>query len=126
MLGYTVIGVTDLDRAAAFYDQLFAPFGGKRALEVPGGYFYAFGKGQPMFAIRRPYDGKAQHHGNGNMIALNVGSTEKVHAMYDQALKLGGTDEGPPGPRTAGAGFYGGYFRDLDGNKLCAFTIVAA
>ena len=37
------------------------------------------------------------------------------------ALKLGGSDEGPPGPR--GGGFYGAYFRDLDGNKICAFVM---
>ena len=37
-------------------------------------------------------------------------------------LELGGTDEGAPGPRGEG-GFYAGYFRDLDGNKLNAFCI---
>ena len=36
----------------------------------------------------------------------------------------GGTDEGPPGPR--GEGFYAGYFRDPDGNKLNAFVMGAA
>mgnify|MGYP003407984204 CR=1 FL=1 len=55
------------------------------------------------------------------MIALNVGSKEKVHAVYDMARKLGGADEGPAGPRSDN--FYAGYFRDLDGNKLCAFTM---
>jgi hypothetical protein len=38
------------------------------------------------------------------------------------ALNLGGTDEGAPGPR-GGDGFYAGYFRDLDGNKLNAFCM---
>jgi hypothetical protein len=32
---------------------------------------------------------------------------------------LGGKEEGPAGPRSEG--FYVGYFRDLDGNKLCAY-----
>jgi predicted lactoylglutathione lyase len=54
------------------------------------------------------------------MIALNVGSQDAVKEMYAKALELGATDEGEPGPRGDG-GFYGGYFRDLDGNKLCAF-----
>ncbi len=31
----------------------------------------------------------------------------------------GAADEGPAGPR--GEGFYAGYFRDLDGNKLSVF-----
>jgi predicted lactoylglutathione lyase len=36
-------------------------------------------------------------------------------------MELGATDEGAPGPR--GDGFYAGYFRDLDGNKLNAFCM---
>jgi predicted lactoylglutathione lyase len=42
-----------------------------------------------------------------------------VHKIYDKAIELGGTDEGPAGPRSDG--FYAGYFRDLDGNKLNVF-----
>ena len=53
------------------------------------------------------------------MVALAVDSKEKVHAVYEKALELGGTDEGPPGLR--GDLFYAGYFRDLDGNKLNVF-----
>ena len=34
---------------------------------------------------------------------------------------LGGTDEGAPGER--GPKLYFSYFRDLDGNKLCAFCM---
>jgi predicted lactoylglutathione lyase len=47
-------------------------------------------------------------------------STAKVDALHRKALQLGGTDEGAPGPR--GEGFYAGYFRDLDGNKLNFFV----
>ena len=36
---------------------------------------------------------------------------------------FGGKDEGAPGPRGDG-GFYAGYFRDLDGNKLNAFCML--
>jgi len=50
-----------------------------------------------------------------------VDSTEKVDRVHAKALALGGKDEGPAGPR--GEGFYGGYFRDLDGNKLNVFCI---
>jgi predicted lactoylglutathione lyase len=42
-----------------------------------------------------------------------------VGTLHAKALELGARDEGAPGPR--GDGFYGGYFRDLDGNKICAF-----
>ena len=46
-------------------------------------------------------------------------SIEAVDAFYVKAMALGATDEGAPGSR--GDGFYAGYFRDLDGNKLNAF-----
>ena len=56
------------------------------------------------------------------MIAFKVESEEQVNALHAKALELGGKDEGAPGPRGT-RGFYGGYFRDLDGNKL-AFYIM--
>ncbi len=53
------------------------------------------------------------------MVALVVNSKDKVDRVHAKALALGGKDEGPAGPR--GEGFYAGYFRDLDGNKLNVF-----
>jgi predicted lactoylglutathione lyase len=58
--------------------------------------------------------------GNGVMVALEASSNAQVDALYRKALQLGGKDEGAPGPRGEG-GFYAGYFRDLDGNKLNFF-----
>jgi predicted lactoylglutathione lyase len=69
--------------------------------------------------VIKPFDGKAATVGNGTMVALVMDSKEKVNALHKKAMELGGTDEGAPGPR--GEGFYAGYFRDLDGNKLNAF-----
>ncbi|MDY0022677.1 MAG: VOC family protein, partial [Arenimonas caeni] len=42
-------------------------------------------------------------------------------ALHAKALELGGTDEGAPGERFKG--FYAGYFRDPDGNKLNFFCM---
>ena len=70
-------------------------------------------------SITRPFDGKPATVGNGVMIALAADSKEKVAAIYNKAMELGAKDEGEPGPR--GDGFYAGYFRDPDGNKLNAF-----
>jgi predicted lactoylglutathione lyase len=55
------------------------------------------------------------------MIALAAGSQDKVDALHRKALELGATDEGAPGLR--GPTYYGAYWRDLDGNKLCAFHV---
>jgi catechol 2,3-dioxygenase-like lactoylglutathione lyase family enzyme len=120
MIGYTTIGTNNLDKALAYYDVLLAELGGKRVMETANGQLYGFAQG-PLFGVTRPYDGKAQHCGNGNMIALRCPSKEKVDAVHAKALTLGGADEGAPGDR--GGGFYGAYFRDPDGNKLCAFTM---
>jgi predicted lactoylglutathione lyase len=57
--------------------------------------------------------------GNGVMVALEAESAAQVDALHGKAMKLGATDDGAPGPR--GGGFYAGYFRDLDGNKLNFF-----
>jgi predicted lactoylglutathione lyase len=55
------------------------------------------------------------------MVALAAGSREQVAAVHARALALGARDEGAVGPR--GDAFFGGYFRDPDGNKLAVFTI---
>lgn len=120
MIGYTTIGTNDLPRALSFYDKLLGVLGGKRVMEMPNGNtFYGFAKGA-MFGVFKPHDGKAQACGNGNMIAINAGSNELVHKAHATALELGGADEGAPGPRPVGT-FYGAYFRDPDGNKICVY-----
>ncbi len=70
-----------------------------------------------MLAVCTPYNEEAPNPGNGNMVAIPAGSKEQVDKLYAKALALGGTDEGEPGQRMDG--FYGAYFRDPDGNKIC-------
>jgi catechol 2,3-dioxygenase-like lactoylglutathione lyase family enzyme len=119
MIGYTTFGTNDLGRAAAFYDQLLAVLGGKRAMEMPTFITWASPPNPAMVAIIKPFDGQPATAGNGTMVALAASSKEQVNAVHKKALELGGKDEGAPGERMPG--FYAGYFRDLDGNKLNAF-----
>lgn len=121
MIGYVTLGTNDLDRAAKFYDALLSEIGARRNMEFEGFVTWAVNPDQPSLALTKPFDGKAATPGNGTMVALQLDSKEKVKALYAKAIELGATDEGPPGPR--GDGFYAGYFRDLDGNKLNAFFI---
>lgn len=121
MIGYTTLGTNDLPRAAAFYDELFGLIGIKRIMDFGRGYAWGTTMEKPGFAVMLPFDGKPATVGNGVMIALTVDSKDKVNALHAKALALGGADEGAPGPR--GEGFYAGYFRDLDGNKLNAFYV---
>lgn len=121
MIGYVTLGTNDLRRAAGFYDQLLAEFGAKRRMETERMIFWSAGRGAPSFAVITPYDKQPASVGNGVMISLITDSTAKVDAIHRKALELGAKDEGPAGPRSDT--FYGGYFRDLDGNKLCVFCM---
>jgi predicted lactoylglutathione lyase len=121
MIGYTTVGTNDLKRAAGFYDALLAELGGKRAMEMETFIAWATAPNTPMVAIIKPFDKQPATVGNGVMVALLASSKEQVDKIHAKALALGGKDEGAPGPR--GPGFYAGYFRDLDGNKLNAFFI---
>lgn len=122
MIGYLTLGTNDLARAAAFYDALLAELGAKRWMETERSIAWSAAPGTPGLSICKPFDGQSATAGNGTMIALAAGSTEKVDALHRKALELGATDEGAPGPRGPG-GYYGAYWRDLDGNKLCAFHV---
>jgi catechol 2,3-dioxygenase-like lactoylglutathione lyase family enzyme len=121
MIGYVTLGTNDMPRAATFYDTLLAEIGAKRIME--GETFRAWGvvPQKPALGVIQPYDKRAATVGNGTMVALVVDDHEKVDRLYRKALELGGKDEGPAGPR--GPGFYAGYFRDLDGNKLNVFCM---
>jgi catechol 2,3-dioxygenase-like lactoylglutathione lyase family enzyme len=121
MIGYVCLGTNDLPRAAKFYDALLAEIGAKRIMDFETFIAWGTGRDRPGLALTRPFDGKPATVGNGVMVALVVDETEKVDKLYRKAIELGATDEGPAGPR--GDGFYAGYFRDPDGNKLCFFNM---
>ena len=123
MIGYVTLGTNDLPRAAAFYDALLAEVGAKRLWESERGIAWGVAMDKPSLGVMKPFDGKPATVGNGDMAALVVMRPEQVDTIYKKALALGGTDEGPAGPR--GSGFYAGYFRDLDGNKLNVFCMPA-
>ena len=122
MIGYVTIGTNDLERGAKFYDDLLAEIGAKRFMEEETFIAWAVAPGEPSLAISKPFDGSDATVGNGVMVALAVKTPEQVDALYAKAIELGATDEGPSGPRGEG-GFYAGYFRDLDGNKLNFFCL---
>lgn len=127
MIGYISLGTNDFPRAVAYYDDLFKSIGVGRFLEEDN-YFVAWSPAPeaPGFMISIPFNKEPATVGNGVMVAIYMESPDKVDAFYQKALELGGTCEGKPGfrPEEANKGFYAGYFRDLDGNKLNAFCMV--
>ena len=127
MIGYAMLGTNDLDRSGGFYAQILARLGGREVEAYRSDkriWFSDEAGGPPMVVITRTYDEQPATVGNGSMLALTAERRDQVDAVYAEALALGATDEGAPGLRGDDpAGFYGAYFRDLDGNKLCVFRV---
>lgn len=127
MIGYATLGTNNIAAAKGFYDALLGSIGAARIMEFGDdlGGFTMWGTSwdKPGLAVTNPYDKNTATIGNGSMIALTVDTRAKVDALHAKALELGGSCEGPPGVRgdEGPQAFYGAYFRDLDGNKLCAF-----
>ena len=127
MIGYATLGSNDIDKAIGFYDALLATVGAKQLMQMPDERkltLYGTSMGAPMLGIGKPYDGSEATVGNGTMISLAADDRGQVDAVHAKAMELGGTDEGAPGVRGPDEmGFYGAYFRDLDGNKFCVFKM---
>lgn len=121
MIGYVTLGTNDMAKAGAFYDELLGAMGAKRMMEMDTFIAWTTGPDTPAISIAKPFDGNAATVGNGVMVALACDKPETVDRLYNKAIELGAKDEGPAGPR--GDSFYGGYFRDLDGNKLNFFCM---
>jgi catechol 2,3-dioxygenase-like lactoylglutathione lyase family enzyme len=124
MFSHVTVGCTDLARAAAFYDAVLTPIGLVRRSVTPDGGPPAVcwimpDQPLPRFYVYIPFDGNAASAGNGSMVAFAAPSSTAVDAAHAAGLKTGGTDDGAPGPRDRyGAGYYAGYLRDPDGNKV--------
>lgn len=127
MIGYVFMGTADLAKAGAFYDALLGTIGATRYMEEDD-YFIAWSRTpeESALGVTLPFNKEPATVGNGNMTAIYLENPEQVTAFYNKALELGATSEGAPGfrPEEATKGFFAGYFRDLDGNKLNAFCMV--
>ncbi|HEY5048612.1 MAG TPA: VOC family protein [Rhizomicrobium sp.] len=118
MLHHVSVGVTDVERAARFYDEVLGALGYKRSAQyLP--YAIAYGEGVSEFWIQMPHDQRAPNPGNGNHVSFAARSRDAVDKFHRAAIEHGGADEGEPGPRPDySADYYGAFVRDLDGNKI--------
>ena len=123
MFSHIFTSVTDFDRAFRFYSALMDTLGIELRFHdaaKPWAGWHSAGKARPLFVICRPFDGEPHDPGNGQMVALLAKDRATVRAAHEVALRLGGRSEGEPGLRPQyHAHYYGAYFRDPDGNKLC-------
>jgi catechol 2,3-dioxygenase-like lactoylglutathione lyase family enzyme len=126
MLGYITLGSNDIEKSKAFYSGLLSVIGGKELMKFSETFIvYGVSMDKTAIAITTPYNGEAAGGGNGNMAAIVVLERAQVDALHAKAMELGGTCEGPPGLRgeEGPMAFYAAYFRDPDGNKLCAYRM---
>jgi catechol 2,3-dioxygenase-like lactoylglutathione lyase family enzyme len=123
MISHVVIGITDFERAMRFYRPLMEALGLRIRLTDPDEPWTVWESPEaprPLFIIRRPLDGEPASAGNGQMTALLAPDRASVDRCHALAMEHGGTDEGAPGLRPHyHPDYWGAYFRDPDGNKLC-------
>jgi len=123
VFSHVFMSVTDFARALDFYSAVMNELGVELRFCEPGkpwAGWHSAGRSRPFFVICKPYDGQPHDPGNGQMVALTAANRAAVHAAHQAALDHGGRCEGPPGLRPQyHPHYYGAYFRDPDGNKLC-------
>ncbi len=118
MLHHVSVGVTDVARAAKFYDAVLGTLGYKRVMEfLP--YALAYGEDHPEFWIQLPHDQKPMSTGNGVHLGFIARTKNQVLKFHAAALAQGGSNNGEPGPRPDyGPNYFGAFIYDLDGNKI--------
>ncbi len=126
MFSHIVAGVSDFERAFTFYSALMQVLGNEARFcvpEKPWAGWQSQDRSRPYFVISATYDGKPHDPGNGQMIAFAAADRATVRLAFETALAHGGTSEGDPGLRQHyHPHYYGAYFRDTEGNKLCVVS----
>ena len=122
MIAFVTIGTNNLEISSKFYDKILFPLGIIQ-IESDERYIGYAKKNTPNkieLYIMKPYNKKTASIGNGTMIAFLAESKDIVNKFHVIGLENGALDEGTPGPRH-GNDYYA-YIRDLDGNKICAYS----
>src|SRR5690242_4836904 len=119
---HVVLGTNNIEKARKFYDETLGALGLKRVMNMDNASLW--GKDGPEFMVTKPANGQPATAANGGTIGFAADSRAAVHAFHEKALAAGGTCEGPPGPRSFTPTAYAAYVRDLDGNRLTAYTFV--
>jgi catechol 2,3-dioxygenase-like lactoylglutathione lyase family enzyme len=125
MIDHISVGVSDLDRAARFYETALATLGLARLASRPA--TVGFGKSYPEFWINLRTGMAKVAPESGVHICLRARTTEEVDAFHAAALKAGGLSDGAPGLRPHDrVRYYAAFVRDPDGNRIEAVTFPGA
>lgn len=123
MFSHIFIGITDFPRALTFYSALMDALNLQLKFcdhDKPWAGWMSPLAARPLLVIGQPFNGEVATVGNGQMVALLASDWAAVDRAYHVALASGGRCEGAPGLRPEyHPDYYGAYFRDPDGNKIC-------
>jgi catechol 2,3-dioxygenase-like lactoylglutathione lyase family enzyme len=123
MFSHVFFSVTDFEHSLKFYESVMSELGVEQRFcdrAKPWAGWHSADKTRPLFVISKPFDGKPHNPGNGQMVAFAAKNRDIVRKAFSVAITNGGSSEGEPGLRPQyHPNYYGAYFRDPDGNKIC-------
>jgi len=118
MISHLSFGVAALERAIAFYDAVLAPLGYVRVWTAADGAGYGPPGTGDSLALKKQAAAVVPP-GPGFHLALSAATRDAVDAFHAAALRAGGRDAGPPGPRPQyGPSYYAAFVIDPEGYKL--------
>jgi catechol 2,3-dioxygenase-like lactoylglutathione lyase family enzyme len=121
MIDHVSVAVTDLERAARFYEAALLPLGLSRLVTRPA--TIGFGKSYPEFWINLRADMVPVEQTSGIHVCLRAKATTEVDGFHAAALNAGGRSDGAPGLRPhERVRYYAAFIRDPDGNRIEAVT----
>jgi catechol 2,3-dioxygenase-like lactoylglutathione lyase family enzyme len=121
MIDHVSLAVSDLERAAAFYQQALAPLGLMRLVTRPA--MVGFGKAYPELWINLRAGMQRVAPDSGAHLCLRARSVAEIDAFYAAALKAGAVSESQPSLRPHDrVRYYAAFIVDHDGNRIEAVT----
>jgi len=123
MIDHISLGVSDLERAARFYEAALAALGLSRL--VTRAHTVGFGKAYPEFWINLRTGMTQVAPESGTHICLRARTRAEVDAFHAAALNAGGVSYGAPGLRPHDrVKYYAAFVLDPDGNRIEAVTFL--
>lgn len=117
MLHHISLGVRNLALAGVFYDAVLGALGFRRVFEDSTAIGFGLVDGKDLLCLKLRPD--AAPPGTGFHLAFSATSRAAVHLAHSSALKVGGQDNGQPGPRPHyGPNYYAAFLVDPDGHRI--------
>jgi catechol 2,3-dioxygenase-like lactoylglutathione lyase family enzyme len=121
MIDHISLAVSDIARAATFYERALAPLGLSRL--VTRSAMVGFGKAYPELWINLRAGMARVSPDSGVHLCLRARSAAEIDAFHAAALEAGAISESPPSLRPHDrVRYYAAFIVDPDGNRIEAVT----